>query len=298
MATTNTVAGVNLAHIAQLSLDALQAEAIPLSAFSTDFSSVIQSSGDTVTTRFPTLPTVQDMLSSRAVGNSAMTARTVTLNTNPGVVIGFTDLQRTFSDINLFELYIQPSINAVVDSVINSALTLVTNANYAQKSTVTAANFDADTVATLAQLLSTAKVPRANRKLILKPTYFASLVKDNAIQNAAAAGGNGALTEHSFPRISGFDVIEYNGTIPSNSESLEGLALAPQGILIAARGVATPPPGTWAGEVQNIADPKSGLPIQIRRWYDQDAGELKMSFDVLFGVQLGVTGNLYRIVSA
>jgi hypothetical protein len=67
-------------------------------------------------------------------------------------------------------------------------------------------------------------------------------------------------------------------------------------MVLAARGVVQPPADTWYGNVVDIVDPVSGLPIQIREWYD--GTELRYEWATLYGTALGVTGNLVRILSA
>jgi hypothetical protein len=57
----NTISGVNLAEVAQESLPALQSLFAPLGSILTDFSSDIAQSGESVTTRFATKPTAQDL---------------------------------------------------------------------------------------------------------------------------------------------------------------------------------------------------------------------------------------------
>lgn len=295
---TNTLNGVNLTRISQLTLDALQTEGIPLSAFTTDFSADALPQGETITTRFVTVPTTQNFNSSKATGNSATTARSITLNQYRGVSIGFKDTELTYSDVELGSKFVKPAISAIVDEMIAYVLGFVTDANgFGTLDLVsTAGNFDDDDVADLAQTLSTAKVPKAGRSLILKPTYFASLAKTGAIKDASSYASAEPIRENRIPRLHGFDVIEYNGTIPTNSENMQGIAVHPQALCIAARTIPEPPPGTWYGKVMSIVEPNSGIPIQIREHYD--GNELVYQFGVLYGAAVGIPTKLARIVSA
>lgn len=295
---TNTLNGVNLTKISQISLDVLTTEGVPLSAFTTDFSADALPKGETVTTRFATVPSTQDFDSSKATSNSATTARSVTLNDYRGVSIGFKDTEITYSPVQLADLFVRPAISALIDYVINSVLTNVTNANgFTDVETVAAASFDADTVADLAEGLSTRKVPKGNRTLLIKPTYMASLTKDNSVQAASdGPAGTDPIRLNRLPMLHGFNVLEYNGTIPANSENMEGLAAGQQGLIIAARQVVEPPSGTWYGNVENITDPSTGLPIQIREYYD--GTELRYEFSTLFGSAIGIPDYITRIASA
>lgn len=293
---TNTIAGVNLTRIAQLSLDALVANRFRLPKIILDISSDAMPTGNAVTTRFPTQVAVQDFDSSKATSNATMTARTVTLNKFSGVSIGFKDTERTFSDINLSTMYIEPTLSAIFEDIFDNVAARVTAANFATNVVSNSASWDADDVADLATTLSTAKVPTRDRSIVLSPAYYGSLVKDSNIQSAYAYGGSEAIRENNIPRLHGFDLIEFTGSIPTNSENLVGWATAPQAMILAARAVVQPPGNTWAGNVADIVDPVSGIPIQIREWYD--GTELRYEWATLYGTALGVTGNLVRILSA
>lgn len=293
MANTNN--GVNLDVLSMTSLDVLKTEGIPLSSFTTDFTGDIMSRGETVTTRFAGLPTVKDFTAGKSADDQSTTSRTITLDTYRGVSMAFTDLERTYSPLELAELFVRPAISQLVDDTINNILSLVTAASFTNNVVVADGALDADTVADLAGGLSSRKVPQAGRSLIIKPTNMASLTKDGAIHAASdGPAGTGPIKEHRLPRLHGFDVKEYNGTIPTNSEGLAGIACGKQGLIIAARQVVAPKEGTWYGNVINIQDEASGLPIQIREYYDNAVG-LCYEFGILYGYKVGISNYLTRI---
>lgn len=294
----NTLGGVNMDVLAQQSLDVLIDLLPQLSVFSTDFSDEIAVAGATVSTRVATQPTSGDLSTGYATNaqNVTTTAKQITVGAVTGNVIQFTDEEVSKSSVNLQDIFIAPAMNAVVNDMIDDALALVTNANFgAAAFTGAAGDFGADKVADLAQVLSTAKVPRNGRFLMVSPTYFAALAKDNAIQAAYAFGGAEAIRDGRVPRVHGFDIVEYTD-IPANAENLVGLCGAKQGIIIAARAPAVP--ANFAGEIRNITDPDTGLTLQLRRWYSTDDGVHRMSIAGMWGVAVGVSGNIKRLVSA
>lgn len=293
---SNTLNGVNITRISQLTLDALQTEGIPLSSFTTDFSRDAIPAGETITTRFVTVPTTQNFASSKSTAGSSTTARSIKLNQYRGVSIGFKDTELAYTDLELGQKFVKPAISALVDEMIAYVLSLVTSENgfNAHDLDVEPDDFDDDSVADLAQYLSTAKVPKEGRSLIIPPTYYASLAKTGAIKDASAYGSNAPITENRIPALHGFRVLEYNGTIPDNEEDLMGLALHPQALCVAARTIPEPPPGTWYGKVQNIVEPKTGIPIQIREHYD--GTELVYQFGLLYGAAVGIPEKAARIV--
>jgi hypothetical protein len=293
---SNTLAGTNLAAVAQRTLDTLLRRFPMASSFSTDFSADVASVGESVTTRVASQPTVQDFYSTTAAADVTTTARTISLSNYSGVRIGFSDMEWSKSSINLFDIFVNPVANTVIKAIMDDVLARVTLANFGAAGLVsTAANFDADDVVDLATALDTANVPFDPRSLVISPAYYGALAKDNAIQAAFAYGNAGAIQDNRFPRVHGFDVLTYNG-IPGNAQNLVGFAGGPQALLIAARVPALP--GNFPGEIEAATDPESGLTIQVRKWYSADDRKHYMEAGVIHGSQIGVVGNLTRITSA
>lgn len=293
---TNTIVGVNPTKIAGLTIEAMQTYLLPIfGAFTTDFSSDIADSGDAVTTRYVTNPTVQDFDTTRSSQNSTTTARTITLNRYVGVDLGFKDTERSFSEIDLMNMFIIPAITAIGENVTTNVFTRITAASFSQNTIITAANFTAANLASnVVQVLNEAKVPMAPRHLVIPPSYATKLKTDTAIQAAYAYGGNQTITTGNLPVVYGLTVHEYNGSIPNNSEGLAGFACAPQGLLLATRQPAQPQ--FWNGRVTAITEPRSGLTIQMREFYDNT--EQRTQFCLIYGSQIGNPANLLRIRSS
>jgi hypothetical protein len=293
---TNTIAGVNPTRISGLTIEAMQTYLLPIfGAFTTNFSADLAASGNAVTTRYVTNPTVQDFSdAARASQNSATTARTIELNRYVGVDVGFNDTEQSFSDIDLMNMFIIPAVTAIGENVITNVLTRVTVANFAQNTVIAAANFTAANIAVLAQNLNTAKVPLAPRHIVVPPSYAVKAKTDTAIQAAYAYGSPEAIRTGRLPDIYGFQMHEYNGNIPNNSQNLAGFATAPQGLLLAARQPVLP--RNWNGSVTSITEPRSGLTIQWRDFYDDV--EQRTQFCVIYGSQIGNPANLWRITSS
>jgi hypothetical protein len=291
---TNTLGGVNLTRISQLTLDSLKTMPIPLRAFTTDFSPDVAQSGNAVTTRFVTNPSATDFASSKATGNSTTTSRTITMNKYSGVSIGFTDEQMSYTDVKLAEMFIRPALVALFEDVMANVHARILAANFATNTVITAANFTAANVAGLNLTMNQNKVLMSPRSLIVAPDYANTLKKDAALQAAYAYGNNGVITTGQLPQVYGFTPYEFNGTIPNNSENLAGYALHPQALIIASRAPVVPQ--NWYGQVANITEPDSGLTVQFRNFYD--GTEQVTQFCLLYGTGLGVTSNLIRIKSA
>lgn len=291
----NTLNGINLAAIAQSVLDNLSAQHTPVSAFTTDFSSEIADQGESITTRIATAVSAGDASSGYSATDVTSSAKTVTLNQHKHFTMAFTDLEIAKGGMNMLErTFVRPATHAVINSMVDALMALVVNSEFANKATVTSSNFGADDVATLAGDLTTLNVPKDERALIIKPAYYASLAQDNAIQASYASTLDDSIRNHSVPRVHGFNVYEYSD-IPSNSQNLEGFACGPEALLIAARQPAIPQ--NWAGAVESVTDPDSGLTIQLRSWYEGTQGKQLITATTIFGVLVG-SNSLKRIVSA
>ena len=167
----NTIGGINLAAIAQNSLDVLLVEAFPLSAFTTDFSAEIADVGESVTTRVANSVTAGDATSGYTATDVTSTAKTITLNNHKHFTMAFTDLEIAKGGMTLLErTFVRPAVHAVVNSMMDAVLAQVLNANFSANVVVTASNFDADDVATLASDLTTLNVPRTGRSLVVGPS--------------------------------------------------------------------------------------------------------------------------------
>lgn len=293
---TNTLNGVNATRISGLTIEAMQTYLLPaFGAFTTNFSADIRDFGDAVTTRYVTNPTVQDFNSlSRAATNSATTSRTITLNRYVGVDVGFTDLEESFTDLDLMNMYIIPAISAIAENVVTNVFTRVSVTSFTANTVIAAANFTAANIAVLAQTMNEAKVPMAPRHIVVSPAYAVTAKKDTSISAAYAYGSPEAIRTGRLPDVYGFQIHEYNGTIPNNSENLAGIATAPQGLLLAARQPKLP--RNWNGSVISITEPRSGLTIQWRDFYDDVVQ--RTQFCLVYGSQIGNPANLRRITSS
>ena len=289
----NTIAGVNPTRIAQLTLDSLKPVSFPFDAFTTNFSDEIASSGDAVVTRYVTNPVTQDFNANKNVGNSTLTARTTTLYHYVGVSLGFTDKENSLSDIQLVQQFIGPAICALWQNVFTNVSSLILNASFSNV-VYTAPQFSATNVAAISNVMTIANVQTYNRHLVIKPSYAYTLKTDTAVQASYAYGNNQAVSTGTLPDVYGFKIHETSMSIPSNSENLEGWACTPQGLLIATRVPALP--RNWAGQVMNVTDPGSGLTVQYRDWYDGTTQRTELC--MIYGAQIGVTGNLLAIRKA
>ena len=288
----NALNGVFMTRIAQLTLDALLTTELPVTSFWTDFSPDISSYGNAVTTRYPNALTVSNFASAKTAIDSNTVSRTITLDKYVGVPIQFTDTEMSFSDIRLMEMFVKPAIVALFENVMATQLALVTVANFSSNNVIASGDFTAANVARISRIQTALKVPLGNRHIICSPTYAETLKTQTSVQAAYAYGPGNTIRTGVIPEVYGYQVHEWNGTIPTTN-NLAAIAFAPQALLLAVRPPALP--RNWYGEVRNVTDPQSGLTIQFRDYYDGTQQRTEWCF--IYGCQIGNPGNLTRITN-
>jgi|TARA_R100000963_G_C4640159_1_gene103836 hypothetical protein len=281
----NTIAGVNLAEIAQESLSGLSTTFAPLNAVSTDFSTDAAAAGESVTTRIPTKPTAVNLASGYTHTDTTLVAKTITLDTFYGFTYGFTDAERSKSAINLGEIFLEPAMSALGDKVFGDLWNLVVNATFGTSTTITASNFDRDDLADIrATLNATKQAPAQGRAVICDTTHYAALLK--SLNAAEIPGMTAEKQEGAVPRVAGFDIYETN-LADGNGENLAAFAMHRSSLLFAGRSVDATGAAEAGVEVEDIVIPGLGLPVQFRRWYDPSLGRLNYSVGLLYGVAAG-----------
>jgi hypothetical protein len=302
---SNNLGGINLTVIAQDSLTTLLAEFPLISKFTTNFGGEIATRGETVVTRIANAvntPITNIGTQGYEVTNVTSVERRIELSNHHGFVMGFSDGEVAKGGYDVLRrTFIRPAAYAVSKAVLDSIFGLVNETNFPEVvpygQTVyngTVAAFDADAVAGISQALTDRFVPQQDRILIVRPSLYTALAKDNAISAQYASGTNAPLTENLLPRIHGFEVNQY-AALPATMTNLKGIACNPESILIATRQPALPT--NWYGNVASATDEKSGLTVQVREWYDGTQGLQKLSMSILYGVSIGNAPTLGKIIA-
>jgi hypothetical protein len=300
----NTLAGINLQVVAQDSLTTLLAEFPLIQKFTTNFSGEIANRGESVTTRIAQTVTAGDVgASGYQVTDVTSEAKTITLNKHKAFVMGFGDGEVAKGGYDVLRrTFMRPAAHSVAKAVLADIFALTTAGNFGTVGTSgvgytgTAAAFDADAVADLAQALTDKDNPMDGRIVIVKPSLFTALSKDVDIKAQYASGTNAPITENLLPRIHGFEINQYSALPDAGVTDQKGIFCTPEALLIATRLPATP--SNWYGNVATATDDASGLSIQLREWYDGDAGQQKIAMTILYGVAVGNANALGRIIAS
>jgi hypothetical protein len=288
--------GVFLQQIAQQSLPFLTNAFAPLRGITTDFSTDVASAGQSVTTRFATVPSVVDITTdgyAPVAGDT--TARTITLDQHQGVTLGFTDIEVLQSSINFERLFLAPMIQALGAKVFGDIWNLVTAANFAQTPlSSSAANFDRQDVIDLGVTLTqTLKAPKMGRSVIMNPAYYGAISK--TFISAEIPGITPFKAEGTVPRVSGFDIYE-SDLCDNNGEALAAFALHSSALIMAARRVNPEAALADSIEIAEVVVPDLGLPVTFRKFYARETGKTCISASIIYGCNKGTNMGV-RIVT-
>ena len=203
------------------------------------------------------------------------------------------ELAKAKSPTILERTFIRPAIDATAKAVADSLLALITPSNFSASQVRTQADFDSDDLADAAATLTNNKTPRGLRNLMIGPGYASSLAKDSAIMDASAYGTAGPLQDGDLGAVHGFGIAEYQG-IPTTS-NLEGFYCHPSALCIAARQIAKPLHANV--EIIDSIEPKTGLPVQCRKFFHPTQGKYYLTVGLLYGVQVGNQDALIRLTN-
>jgi hypothetical protein len=219
------------------------------------------------------------------------------------------------TDRALIDEAAEPIAEALADYFVKAAALNWTGVNFTNYLEVTGTSFDYSNCNQLRSGLTTRKVPRSRRSLVLDGVSYAAALEDPTIIEALKNSGNqGAITSGRLPGVAGFDsIFEY----PDLSEdtdldglSLTGVALRPDSTLLIVRPhkITDAIRANFPGNVQNvsIALPENNGPstleggmkmltVTVAEWTDTSFNShLRISF--LIGSGVGNANNLTRIV--
>ena len=296
MSNTFTTTGNDI--LLNVALEGFTSVLAPFRAFSVNASPEPAQRGDYVKVLFVDNPATAatDFSSSYSIQAAEATGKRVQLNNHKYVSWGITDTEMANNPQIELERFAFTKGAALAKAVFQDVLSLVTYANYGTSALVSsAANFDADDLATLRGVAGNADWPDVARSLLLSPDYITYLLQDSAIQSASNLGDAMAIREGKVGRLMGFDIFE-TPHIPDNSQSLAGVMCVPDGILFANRYLA-PQEGHSYTEARPVSDPKTGLTIGWRKWYDEDSAQMRAVLECNYGYAVGNSAGLERIAS-
>jgi P22 coat protein - gene protein 5 len=280
-----------------------------LTAVATDFSEEAVLLNQQVTSRVVVPPPVSDYQSPAAggtgyaAGAASTTDVPVIINKHKFVSLSFSDTEIASTRRNLVEEQIAASAYALGRQAALDLFALVTPAAFPNPTSVTAAaNVSRNTILAVRAALNTQGATEENRFGVINTPTMEFLGADQTIVSRFFYNTEPDFKGGHIEGLAGFDdIFEYTELNPANN--LLGFFGAKEALVFAARVPADPTeliPGglPLPGKIENVLDPDSGLSLQMRYWYDFEAGALNMVLTWMYGVALGVAGHGTLLVHA
>lgn len=284
--------------IVQKAVDTFVANVTPLGVHATNFSSeVATKKGSKISV--PVAPAA-DPAQSKSGGYTFQDADLneveIPLSNHEYVSLSLEDSETANSPaVSLEQFAVQKGFQ-LAKKVLQDVWSVVTLANYgAAAFTNLAANFDADNVVDIGEACDNADWPEPFRGLILNPSYYRALEKDNAVQSSDAYGGSEPIRGGRIPNLHGFNLYKSN-LIPANGENLVGFAINPAAIGVVMRPLI--PNGDHGYAKLEVVEGDGGITLTERMWYDRTAGAWRHVLECNYGYAAILAGACKRLQSA
>lgn len=252
--------------------------------------------GKSLNINYPGTMTVSTKSYATEINTSLPTATsqiTLTLDTQPYVSFTVEDIEQTYSNTDMIDLYMKPSVIALgekIDDTIHALYSSFTTNAVGDGTAV----LDEDMIRLASQYLTDDKVPLSPRYLVITPASLYNLLGDPALQSYFAYAGK-PLIEGSVGRLHGFDIfVSQNVT---NSTYRYNLAFHPDALVMGFRQF-KPIPAGMGVTVGQAVDPQSGFALRVTMGYDQAYGGVRTTVDCLYGVALLRETFLSTIITA
>jgi len=301
----NTLTNVNPEIIAQEAFEAFKSGLTALSAFSTSFGAEAAEKGASIRVPVVTgLSATTSAFSTYESGDTTIAGTQVNISTHVRTPYHLTDTESSKTSVDVMMAQARESAYATAKSVWQGVTDLFVAGTFGDvegtsKLTVTAANYDADDLATAISYLK--------KRNALGPItaihdldYSAALTKDNAVQSANNLGSDAVIRDGVIGRLLGADVAETNSFSSTLTGENTGVILAvPSACACAIRPIAPQDGAAEAGLFHTvITDPDSGLSMGFRQWYNTATGAKWAATEVLYGAAAVQAAGAVRVVSA
>jgi hypothetical protein len=304
---SNTLAGVSYDNIFRISLEAFADSLVPIDGFTLDMSAAAASQGTTVSTRsLGAIGTVGDKTDthtgsySNAIDNETLTQEQVDMTNEPIMGFAFSDDEVAQMNSGVYSDVVMRLLKRNARGIANNVLDTIwaaVDTTFTAGVTVAVANFDADDMADArADFVANAGSMADMPVCVLQPTYYAALLKDNAIQDASASGLD-ALQSGQVAKCSGFRMLEAPSLAAAAVNNTVGFCALPEAMLIAMRGVSTQAADDLLFH-RIEQHPVSGVTLTMSSHFNRDYRRTEVYVETLFGIADGVESSLRRITSA
>jgi len=292
--------------ITQRTLELLKYQFPALSRVTSDFSDQPASYGQTIISRYMTVPTIATYSTSTGWttpgSNPTATDASIVINQHKGVPIRFQENQLAGTMRRLFDEFAPAAAYCLAKDIVDALYALITAANFTNTAIkADASAFGRSEVIDIGTALNKRGVPMgpANRTLLVNSDYFGSLAKDTAIVTLSAYQRPEIIEQGVLPNVHGFGVVDAPN-LPTTG-SLAGFGFSKSALVIASRlpnDYSSVLPGSSYGSVTTVTDPDLGLSVMQVQYVDHKLGFAESRLALMYGVGVGQQNAGQRLTSA
>jgi hypothetical protein len=286
--------------ISQSALEQFASILAPLNAFSTSFNDEASQRGNKVTIlNLANTSSATDFGASTGYASQDTTygQTQISLNKHKFVSWHISDKQRSESSAVELERFGYQKGADLAKAVFQDICSDIKNANYSDKKISGASAFDADDVADMRSLALGNNLPIEGCSLVLNNGHFTNLLKDSAVASALNYGSSDAIRGGNVPSLFGIPSVYETNSIPANSENLQGFLAHPCGLAVAMRYLEPSNTQEYIS-ARKVSDPKTGLVMGYREFYDAKMGVQTAVLECVYGSAVGRGEGIVRLVSS
>lgn len=261
----------------------------------TDFSDEQARLAQVVQTRAVGLPTVQNFGSSAS--NAAVTDYPVTLSAHKEVLFSFTATEYNSTGRDLVAEHSLALSTALGNHLVDTVAALITDA-FTSETTGAGSTKTFSDLTAATKALNTAGAPDFGRNAWVNSDFAEALANDEVMDSFAGDRGSAYAT---WRNVKGFENVSEFPALPGNSVNLIGFAFQKNALLLATRLALNPAEligAGYAGTLQTISDPITGLSVVSNMWIDQATLAINARLILLYGCARGLVGAGHKFVTS
>jgi len=285
--------------ISQSALEQFASILAPLNAFSTSFNDEASQRGNAVT--------ILNLANTSSAGDFAVAdgytsqdtaygQTQISLDAHKFVTWHITDKQRSESSAVELERFGYQKGADLAKAVFQDICSNITATAFTSKKAVNAGDFDSDEVADMRGIALGNNLPIEGCSLVMNNGHFTNLLKDSAVASALNYGSNDAIRGGSVPSLFGIPSVYETNSVPTNSEKLQGFLAHPCGLAVAMRYLEPSNTQEYIS-ARRVSDPKSGLVMGYREFYDAKMGVQTAVLECVYGTAVGRPEGIVRLTS-
>ncbi len=279
---------LNIARVASKALEGLCKALLPLSVFSTNYSSDESGAGNVILVPLTGSLNPIPFAGNYAICGGTKTVITVTLDKHSFVSVGQNDVDALNNNASKLDSYFYQAGMGLGLSMLADVLGLVTTANFGFATSCAGTALDIVHIRKGKLELDRTNAPMEDRVALVDCVGMDALLAVTNFINNAQFWDNTVLREGRVNRAIGFDFYSLNNVFPTAANSVMAFLAYPSAIATAMRYVKPQKPEMYE-VAEAFSDPKTGATIGLRKFYDTSAGADFLILEANWGSKTGLS---------